>query len=68
MLVAGGPTVGIAGGFLQGAGHSTYTSYYGLATDHVLNIQACHQIAIVKSYTQNRIANFLRLSLQMENM
>jgi FAD/FMN-containing dehydrogenase len=40
MIVAGGPTVGIAGGFLQGGGHSTYTSYYGLAADQVLAITA----------------------------
>ena len=39
-LSAGGPTVGIAGGFLQGGGHSAYTSYYGLAADQVLSIQA----------------------------
>lgn len=39
-LVAGGPTVGIAGGFLQGGGHSSYTSYYGLAADNVLALTA----------------------------
>lgn len=39
ILTAGGPTVGIAGGFLQTAGHSGFTSYYGLAADHVLSIQ-----------------------------
>lgn len=39
-LVAGGGTVGIAGGFLQGGGHSSFTSYYGLAADHVLAITA----------------------------
>jgi FAD/FMN-containing dehydrogenase len=40
MLVAGGTTVGIAGGFLQGGGHSTFTSYYGLAADQVLGLTA----------------------------
>ncbi|KAH8632196.1 hypothetical protein IG631_13879 [Alternaria alternata] len=40
MIVAGGGTVGIAGGFLQGGGHSSYTSYYGLAADQVLAITA----------------------------
>ncbi|KAI4694177.1 uncharacterized protein J4E84_002759 [Alternaria hordeiaustralica] len=40
MIVAGGSTVGIAGGFLQGGGHSAYTSYYGLAADQVLAITA----------------------------
>jgi hypothetical protein len=40
MIVAGGGTVGIAGGFLQGGGHSAYTSYYGLAADQVLAITA----------------------------
>lgn len=40
MIVAGGSTVGIAGGFLQGGGHSGYTSYYGLAADQVLTITA----------------------------
>jgi hypothetical protein len=40
MLVAGGSTVGIAGGFLMGGGHSAYTSYYGLAADQVLGITA----------------------------
>lgn len=39
-LVAGGGTVGIAGGFLQGGGHSGYTGYYGLAADQVLAITA----------------------------
>ncbi|KAH9870938.1 hypothetical protein J1614_006510, partial [Plenodomus biglobosus] len=39
-IVAGGTTVGIAGGFLQGGGHSTYTSYYGLAADQVLALTA----------------------------
>jgi hypothetical protein len=40
ILTAGGSNVGLAGGFFQGAGHSTYTSYYGLAADHVLEINA----------------------------
>ncbi|KAF1850545.1 FAD-binding domain-containing protein [Cucurbitaria berberidis CBS 394.84] len=39
-IIAGGTTVGIAGGFLQGGGHSSYTSYYGLAADQVLAITA----------------------------
>ncbi|KAH9880299.1 hypothetical protein IAQ61_000588 [Plenodomus lingam] len=39
-IVAGGATVGIAGGFLQGGGHSSYTSYYGLAADQVLALTA----------------------------
>jgi FAD/FMN-containing dehydrogenase len=40
MLVAGGSTVGIAGGFLQGGGHSGFTSYYGLAADQVVTLTA----------------------------
>ncbi|KAG9195234.1 hypothetical protein G6011_00354 [Alternaria panax] len=40
MIVAGGGTVGIAGGFLRGGGHSAYTSYYGLAADQVLSLTA----------------------------
>ncbi|KAH7072254.1 FAD/FMN-containing isoamyl alcohol oxidase-like protein MreA [Paraphoma chrysanthemicola] len=39
-IVAGGSTVGIAGGFLQGGGHSSFTSYYGLAADQVLALTA----------------------------
>ncbi|KAF2849786.1 FAD-binding domain-containing protein, partial [Plenodomus tracheiphilus IPT5] len=40
-IVAGGSTVGIAGGFLQGGGHSgCCTSYYGLAADQVLALTA----------------------------
>ncbi|KAH7128243.1 FAD/FMN-containing isoamyl alcohol oxidase-like protein MreA [Dendryphion nanum] len=39
-ISAGGPTVGIAGGFLQGGGHSVWTSSKGLAADQVLSIQA----------------------------
>jgi hypothetical protein len=39
-LVAGGSTVGIAGGFLQGGGHSSFTSYYGLAADQVMALTA----------------------------
>jgi hypothetical protein len=40
MIVAGGGTVGIAGGFLQGGGHSSLTSYYGLAADQVVALTA----------------------------
>ena len=40
IITAGGATVGLAGGFVQGAGHSAYTSYWGLAADHVLEINA----------------------------
>jgi FAD/FMN-containing dehydrogenase len=40
MSVAGGGTVGIAGGFLQGGGHTSYTSYYGLVAYQVLAIIA----------------------------
>jgi FAD/FMN-containing dehydrogenase len=39
-IIAGGSTVGIAGGFLQGGGHSSFTSYYGLAADQVLTLTA----------------------------
>nr|WQM87385.1 FAD-linked oxidoreductase [Xylaria grammica] len=37
-LVVGGDcdTVGVAGGYLQGGGHSALSSQYGLAADHVL--------------------------------
>ncbi|KAF2973231.1 hypothetical protein GQX73_g388 [Xylaria multiplex] len=37
-LVVGGDcdTVGVAGGYLQGGGHSALSSLYGLAVDHVL--------------------------------
>lgn len=40
IINAGGSTVGLAGGFVQGGGHSSYASYYGLAADHVLRINA----------------------------
>lgn len=40
ILNAGGPDVAIAGGYFQGAGHSTFASFYGLAADHVLQIRA----------------------------
>ncbi|KAJ8081679.1 hypothetical protein PM082_007525 [Marasmius tenuissimus] len=33
------PTVGFAGGYLQGGGHSTLTSMYGLAADHTLEFE-----------------------------
>ena len=39
LIAAGGSTVGVAGGFLQGGGHSGLTSYYGLASDQVLSVQ-----------------------------
>jgi len=39
-IVAGGSTVGIAGGFLQGGGHSSFTSYFGLAADQVMALTA----------------------------
>ncbi|CAG8960049.1 hypothetical protein HYFRA_00013237, partial [Hymenoscyphus fraxineus] len=38
ILGPGGSTVGVAGGFLQGGGHSTLSSLYGLAADQVLEI------------------------------
>lgn len=40
ILNAGGADVAIAGGYVQGGGHSTYASFYGLAADHVLQINA----------------------------
>ncbi|KAF1976539.1 FAD-binding domain-containing protein, partial [Bimuria novae-zelandiae CBS 107.79] len=40
ILNAGGPDVTIPGGYFQGAGHSTYANFYGLAADHVLQISA----------------------------
>ncbi|KAF2713178.1 FAD-binding domain-containing protein, partial [Pleomassaria siparia CBS 279.74] len=40
MSIAGGSTVGLSGGYMQGGGHSIYTSYFGLIADHVLSIQA----------------------------
>ena len=39
-IVAGGATVGLSGGFFQGGGHSSYTSYYGLGADQVVRINA----------------------------
>ncbi|KAL0064421.1 hypothetical protein AAF712_008585 [Marasmius tenuissimus] len=33
------PTVGFSGGYLQGGGHSTLTSMYGLAADHTLEFE-----------------------------
>lgn len=39
-LVGGeGATVGFIGGYVQGGGHSPLTSKYGIAADHVLEIQ-----------------------------
>lgn len=39
-VVAGeGETVGVAGGYIQGGGHSPLSSVYGLASDHVLAYQ-----------------------------
>ncbi|KAF2870573.1 hypothetical protein BDV95DRAFT_545515 [Massariosphaeria phaeospora] len=40
MIIAGGSTVGLVGGFFQGGGHSSYTSYYGLGADQVIKIHA----------------------------
>lgn len=40
ILNAGGGAVAPAGGYFQGAGHSTYASFYGLSADHVLQIHA----------------------------
>ncbi|KAH8897768.1 FAD binding domain-containing protein [Thozetella sp. PMI_491] len=34
-----GRTVGFAGGYIQGGGHSPLTSIWGMAADHVLSIQ-----------------------------
>jgi FAD/FMN-containing dehydrogenase len=38
LITPGGSTVGAAGGFIQGGGHSGLTSYYGLASDHLLSV------------------------------
>ncbi|KAL5436005.1 hypothetical protein PMIN07_012137 [Paraphaeosphaeria minitans] len=40
ILNAGGADVAVPGGYFQGAGHSSYASFYGLAADHVLQIRA----------------------------
>lgn len=40
MIVAGGPNVGIAGGYLQGGGHSGLLGYLGFAADQVLAMTA----------------------------
>ncbi|KAJ4354168.1 uncharacterized protein N0V89_005901 [Didymosphaeria variabile] len=40
ILNAGSGDVAVAGGYFQGAGHSSYASFYGLAADHVLQIRA----------------------------
>lgn len=38
-IVAPAGTVGVAGGWFQGGGHSTYTSYYGLGADQMLSLE-----------------------------
>jgi FAD/FMN-containing dehydrogenase len=40
MHSAGGPTVALAGGYLQAGGHSGFSSWKGVAADHVISIQA----------------------------
>lgn len=40
MMVAGGPNVGIAGGYLQGGGHSGLLGWLGFAADQVLEMTA----------------------------
>ncbi|KAF2265995.1 FAD binding domain-containing protein [Lojkania enalia] len=40
MHIAGGPTVGMAGGYLQGGGHSRNSAQHGLAADNTLLIYA----------------------------
>lgn len=40
MMVAGGPNVGIAGGYLQGGGHSGLLGWLGFAADQVLEMSA----------------------------
>ncbi|KAF2185655.1 FAD binding domain-containing protein [Zopfia rhizophila CBS 207.26] len=39
VVVVGGecPTVGLAGGYIQGGGHGPMASYYGMAADHALS-------------------------------
>jgi hypothetical protein len=39
IVLPGGTTVGGVGGFMQGGGHSVFTSLYGLAADNVLSIE-----------------------------
>jgi FAD/FMN-containing dehydrogenase len=38
-IVVPAGTVGVVGGWFQGGGHSTYTSYYGLGADQILSIE-----------------------------
>lgn len=40
MHIAGGPTVGLAGGYMQGGGHSSWSPTHGLMADNVLQIGA----------------------------
>ncbi|CAI6232812.1 unnamed protein product [Periconia digitata] len=40
IMLPGGSTVGVAGGYAQGGGHSSYSSIYGLTADNVLRIYA----------------------------
>ncbi|KAI0399663.1 FAD binding domain protein [Xylaria palmicola] len=49
-------TVGIAGGFLQGGGHSTLTSTYGMAADQILEweVVTANGTHLVASPTQNK--------------
>ncbi|KAN0102233.1 FAD binding domain containing protein [Hyaloscypha variabilis] len=39
IIEPGGGSVGAYGGFFQGGGHSTYTSYWGLAANQILSIE-----------------------------
>ncbi len=39
IVIPGGSTVGPIGGFFQGGGHSSYTSFYGLGADQILAIE-----------------------------
>ncbi|KAF2204088.1 FAD binding domain-containing protein [Delitschia confertaspora ATCC 74209] len=39
MISPGGTTVGNVGGFMMAGGHSSYTSYYGFAADHILSVE-----------------------------
>lgn len=57
LLVVGGecPTVGLAGGFTSGGGHSSFSSIYGMAADQALEweIVTADGIHLIATPTQN---------------
>ncbi|KAF8471233.1 hypothetical protein BDZ91DRAFT_718151 [Kalaharituber pfeilii] len=59
LMIVGGecPSVGFAGGYIQGGGHSPLSSMYGLAADNTLAFEVITAAGIFRTVTRDRDAD-----------